>query len=189
MQDNAQTDLTGPGSTPGVESGSGSGLTSDKGTYILISEVTQVQRLEVGRLGRFNLVPGFYAYVGSACGAGGLLSRIQHHIESTAAPHWHIDYLLRAARLVEVWFATSDRKLEQDWAELLESAPRFRQPIPRFGSSDYRRSRTSHLFYCRRRPAFAWFEQLVRERLDPAIRPRRHLVPTPPILHPLPLPT
>ncbi len=33
------------------------------------------------------------------------------------------------------------------WAEFLEQYSKFRAPIPRFGSSDYRRSRTTHLFY------------------------------------------
>ena len=73
-----------------------------------------------------------------------------------------IDYLLAVATPLEVWFAVSDRKLEQDWAETLAKAPFFRSPIPRFGSSDYRRSRTSHLFYAKRRPSFRWFEELIK---------------------------
>ena len=70
-------------------------LPEAKGTYILLVSLNQAKRLEIGRLGAFDLVPGFYAYVGSAHGAGGLRARIQHHLESTAEPHWHIDYLLR----------------------------------------------------------------------------------------------
>lgn len=93
-------------------------LPEDKGTYTLIVSVAQRRRLEIGRLGAFDIVPGFYAYVGSACGPGGIRARISHHMESTAAPHWHIDYLLGVATPIEVWFTVSDRKLEQDWAEL-----------------------------------------------------------------------
>jgi Uri superfamily endonuclease len=138
-------------------------LPDSKGTYVLIAVVGRVMRLEIGSLGVHEVVPGFYAYVGSAFGAGGLQARIGHHLESAAAPHWHIDYLLGLAEPVEVWFTTADRKMERHWAGLLEKAPQFRAPIPRFGSSDYHRSRASHLFFCKRRPSFEWFRQAVRD--------------------------
>jgi Uri superfamily endonuclease len=133
-------------------------LPEAKGTYILITSVAQARRLQVGSLGRFELIPGYYAYLGSAFGPGGLRARIAHHLASAAEPHWHVDYLLQIASPVEVWFTTGGRKLEQYWAEFLEAAPRFRVPIRRFGSSDYHRSRLSHLFYSRRRPSFRWFQ-------------------------------
>lgn len=66
-------------------------LPDAKGTYVLLSSVSLQKRLEVGRLGAFDLVPGCYAYVGSAFGAGGLRARLGHHLQSNAAPHWHID--------------------------------------------------------------------------------------------------
>ncbi len=138
-------------------------LPDEKGTYVLIASVPRMQRIEIGQLGEFDIAPGFYAYVGSAFGAGGLCARLGHHLESTAAPHWHIDYLLQVAEPVEVWFATSSQKLEHHWANLLEKAPQFRIPIPRFGSSDYHRSRSSHLFYSKRRPSFAWFRHQMDE--------------------------
>jgi len=50
--------------------------------------------------------------------------------------------------------------------DLPENASQFRIPIPRFGSSDYHRSRSSHLFYCKRRPVFAWFRQQLEERFE-----------------------
>ena len=63
--------------------------------------------------------------------------------------------------------------LEQDWAELLEDAPGFRTPIPRFGSSDYRRSRTTHLFSAKRRPSFRWFEEQIKLGFEADVRPQR----------------
>jgi Uri superfamily endonuclease len=151
-------------------------LPEDKGTYILIVAVAEMKRLEIGRLGVFDLVPGFYAYVGSAFGAGGIRARVGHHLESVAAPHWHIDHLLRFATPVEVWFALADRRLEQDWAELLANAPGFHTPIPRFGSSDYRRSRATHLFHAKRRPSFRWFVERIKRGFEPDIQPRRVLL-------------
>ena len=72
-------------------------LPEAKGTYVLVAFVAQMKRLEIGHLGAYDIVPGYYAYVGSAFGAGGLRARIGHHLESTASPHWHIDYLLGVA--------------------------------------------------------------------------------------------
>ena len=148
-------------------------LPDHKGTYVLVMHVPDLKRIVIGRLGTFDIRPGFYAYIGSAFGAGGLRARLGHHIDSVAAPHWHIDYLMSFAMPLEVWFAVSDRKLEQDWVELMEHEPRFNCPIPRFGSSDYRRSRTSHLFFSKRRPSFIWFEQRVRAVFKPNVRAQR----------------
>jgi Uri superfamily endonuclease len=152
-------------------------LPEDHGTYVLIARVLQTKRLGIGSLGKFDITPGFYAYVGSAFGSGGLRARLGHHLESLAEPHWHIDYLLEVATPIEIWFTTADRKLEKDWAELLEEAPGFRVPIARFGSSDYHRSRASHLFYSKRRPSFWWLEQQVMERFE-AVPLERYRVPT-----------
>ncbi len=135
------------------------------GTYILIAFLRLAKRLEIGRLGVCYMAPGFYAYVGSAFGPGGLRARLRHHLESVAEPHWHIDYLLAHAEPVEVWHAVSDRKLERALAEVLEQSPGYRMPIPRFGSSDYHRSRASHLFYSKRRPSFPRFQQQVNEAI------------------------
>ena len=150
-------------------------LPEAKGTYVLVAFVGQMKRLEIGRLGACDIVPGYYAYVGSAFGAGGLRARIGHHLESTATPHWHIDYLLGVAQPVEVWYTRANQKLEHHWAELLEKAPHFRVPIRRFGSSDYHRSRSSHLFYAKRQPAFRWFEQALWEQCG-GVRAERYRI-------------
>jgi Uri superfamily endonuclease len=147
-------------------------LPEDKGTYIVISSVRETKRLQIGSLGTFEITPGYYAYVGSAFGGGGLRARLGHHLESASASHWHIDYLLQMAQPIEIWFAVSPQKLEQHWADLLTDSSKFRIPIPRFGSSDYHRSRSSHLFYTKKRPAFGWFEQQIRQRFKGVIAER-----------------
>jgi len=141
-------------------------LPEDRGTYVLIASVCQMKRLEIGSLGKFDIVPGFYCYVGSAFSSGGLRARIGHHLESTSAPHWHIDYLLQLAAPVEVWYTMEKRKMEHHWADLLAGIPGFGVPIPRFGSSDYHRSRSSHLFYSKRRPSFRDFQGAVRDKFE-----------------------
>jgi Uri superfamily endonuclease len=59
-------------------------LPEAKGTYVLIAFEAHMKRLKIGRLGACDIVPGYYAYVGSAFGSGGLRARIGHHLESTA---------------------------------------------------------------------------------------------------------
>jgi Uri superfamily endonuclease len=151
-------------------------LPEEKGTYVLISSVAQMKRLEIGSLGVFDIVPGFYAYVGSAFGAGGLRARLGHYLESTAAPHWHIDYLLGLAEPVEVWYSTANQKLEHRWADVLENARNFSVPIPRFGCSDYHRSRSSHLYFSKRLPEFRRFEQQLTDNFE-GVRAERYVVP------------
>jgi Uri superfamily endonuclease len=58
----------------------------------------------MGSLGRLQLRPGYYVYVGSAFGPGGLRARIEHHARPAVRPHWHIDYLRRYTRLEAVWY-------------------------------------------------------------------------------------
>ena len=142
-----------------------SDVPEEKGTYLLWFGVTQLQRVSIGRLGEFDIVPGYYAYLGSAHGHGGLKSRIQHHL-ANATRHWHIDYLMPNADPVEIWFAMGDRKLESQLAEILQGMNKLKTPIPRFGASDYRRSRITHLFYTKRRLSFRWFEQIMHQTFE-----------------------
>jgi Uri superfamily endonuclease len=74
--------------------------------------------------------------------------------------------LLEIAEPIEAWFSTASQELERHWAGLLEKAPNSRIPIAKFGSSDYHRSRSSHLFYTKRRPSFRWFQQTLREGFE-----------------------
>ena len=110
-------------------------LPHEKGTYVLIASVARIKRLAIGQLGEFDIVPGFYAYVGSAFGAGGLRARIGHHLESTASLHWHIDFLLQVAEPVEVWYTIAGQKLEHSgpssWSRRRSFEFRFPVLVPR----------------------------------------------------------
>jgi hypothetical protein len=76
---------------------------------------------------------------------------------------------LTLAEPVEVWYALAGRKLEQDMVEVLERSSSWRMPIPRFGASNYHRSRTSHLFYAKRWPSFHRFQQEINGALGEPI--------------------
>lgn len=112
-----------------------------KGTYIIVLCMDKNKEIQIGKLGQFNFKKGYYAYVGSAFGPGGLKSRIKHHIEPKKRYHWHIDYLNPAVK--EVWVSNYGERLEHEWAGLLGEIAS--EKIPGFGCSDC--SCESHLFH------------------------------------------
>lgn len=118
-----------------------------KGSYILVLKVDQpIVGLRIGRLGCFDFAPGFYLYVGSAFGSGGLEARLAYHRRrQKARPHWHIDYLRAAARLYEAWTVSSPERLECRWCGALGQSPALRIPVLHFGSRDT--GCPAHLFY------------------------------------------
>ena len=116
--------------------------------------------MRIARLGVMRLQPGLYVYVGSAFGPGGLAARIQHHRQTAANPHWHIDYLRAICGLVEVWFTTSTIRREHSWANALAQMPGAGVPMPGFGSSDC--DCESHLFWYERMPSVRAFRQRVK---------------------------
>ena len=117
-----------------------------QGSYILIVELRDKIQVIVGRR-MIDLEPGYYAYVGSAGGPGGLEARLSRHCRKEKKVFWHIDKLttnpratvLFAYYCIGVW----GRTIEATLAKCLE---RELSPIPRFGSTDDKKART-HLFH------------------------------------------
>lgn len=135
---------------------------------MLLLEASRPRRIRVGALGVLDLEPGFYAYVGSACGPGGLAARLAHHRRRARSPHWHVDHLRRHTALREVWLARGQREREHRWASALAASPGATIPLARFGASDCRCS--SHLLHFAARPRpVAFARRLVRRghRDDP----------------------
>ena len=118
---------------------------SNKGTYILIMEAQTAAQVVIGKLGMMNVEPGYYAYVGSAFGPGGLKARLGHHQKIARKLHWHIDYLRKEIDLVKIYFDDSGERLEYSWAKRLENIPEANVPLIGFGASDC--DAKSHLFY------------------------------------------
>ena len=132
-----------------------------KGTYVLILRLTEPVTLTIGRLGSFDFPAGWYGYVGSALGAGGLRGRLKHHLNPVRRPHWHIDYLRQAATLETIWYLASEGVLEHAWASALQALPGATVPAPRFGASDCRCA--AHLIQLPDRPDLDAFRELVKE--------------------------
>ena len=120
-------------------------LRPEAGTYIIVLEITTSQRIEIGKIGNFRFEKGFYIYIGSAHGPGGVKSRIKRHLKKDKVNHWHIDYLRKASAVVAILFNYSKKKKECAWASRLRSSSRLSTPITGFGSSDC--LCPSHLFF------------------------------------------
>lgn len=109
---------------------------SKPGTYALILFCASHTRIQIGHLGTIRLERGYYVYVGSALGPGGLRARIAHHQRRSPRPHWHIDYLRSHTRSHSLWLSYDRRRHEHEWARALQKVEGATIPLPRFGASD-----------------------------------------------------
>jgi Uri superfamily endonuclease len=140
-------------------------MQSRPGTYALVMACYSDQRVSVGKLGRLRLRPGFYVYVGSAFGPGGLKARIAHHRKISKTPHWHMDYLRPALTLKEIWFTYDSSRREHQWADVLAGSRGATIPFSGFGASDCRCK--SHLVFFDSRPSGACFRRRLHAFLNP----------------------
>ena len=169
---------------------------AEPGTYALLLRLDKQERITVGKLGTFDFPVGYYLYVGSALGPGGLRARLARHRRGSesssgrgargmppqspllppegveAAPltapqstsgqtskklHWHIDYLLQRAKLIEVWSVASEERFECKWSEVASRLSGAQVPVRGFGSSDCRCP--AHLIYFSAHPNREQFER------------------------------
>ncbi|MBN2123381.1 MAG: GIY-YIG nuclease family protein [Deltaproteobacteria bacterium] len=138
-----------------------------KGTYVLLLFLKRDKEIVIGR-GK-NSSPtlfraGYYAYVGSAQGPGGLRSRIHRHLLKEKKSVWHIDFLRKEALLVEVWADVHEERQEGYWADAL-IAMKGSGPIDNFGNTDDKRSRT-HLCRFDSRPFLPAFSRLIMQTVQ-----------------------
>ena len=125
---------------------------SEKGVYCLIFR-TRNCILDAGSLKKIGFSKGYYIYVGSALGSGGL-KRLKRHVllslDKNKKPRWHVDYLSvsQEFELISVVYAITDKPIECELAGKLKSV--FNNSIQGFGAGDC--SCSSHLFYSKKRP-------------------------------------
>lgn len=126
------------------------------GTYVLLLYLRKGARIVVGRVGPITFKRGWYAYIGSAFGPGGLAARLGRHLRPQKKLHWHIDYLRAIAEPREIWYSTAPESLEHDWAaNLLKGTG---TPLIGLGCTDCRC--ISHLFYFALHPDKKCFEAI-----------------------------
>jgi len=160
------------------------------GTYVVVFHLdADLTGLRVGELGTFDLPTGYYAYVGSAFGPGGVKARVGRHLTPVKANlKWNVDYLTPHARAVEAWWTYDGVKRECTWSAALAASPGSDCPAHEFGARDCRKVPpqrigaglfrcVAHLYRSDRRPGVADFARrlgalapghapVYRQRLD-----------------------
>lgn len=119
-------------------------IPKQSGTYVLWLRAEKALDLVVGKLGHMHIEAGYYAYIGSAFGPGGLAARLGRHLKQEKSLRWHIDYLRQYTEPCHIWY-TEGKRMEHAWATQFERNSGVIIPMPGFGSSDCQCP--SHLFY------------------------------------------
>ena len=130
-------------------------LETQPGTYALLLSSSANCLVQIGRFGQCYVLPGFYVYIGSACGPGGVRGRVAHHQKPAARLHWHIDYLRTVTRLEEIWYVYDAVRWEHVWADIVQHLRGASIPFRRFGASDC--TCVSHLYFFPRHPSWYAF--------------------------------
>jgi sugar fermentation stimulation protein A len=151
---------------------------SNSGNYLILLELAEKRRIEVGALGTIPFKAGWYVYAGSA--RKNLSQRVNRHLRrQRKQQHWHLDYLTPFAAQgpgkLKALPILSYRNLECDLAAELAKLGGI--PVPRFGSSDC--NCPSHLYYFREAPMGSreFVDMLLRYRHVEGLRrapPARH---------------
>ncbi|MDJ0757057.1 MAG: GIY-YIG nuclease family protein [Ardenticatenaceae bacterium] len=130
----------------------------EPGTYALVLQCAVYKTVQIGRWKALEIRPGYYIYVGSAFGPGGVLARVSRHARKNKSNHWHIDYLREFVCLTSVWYSHDPMRLEHEWAQTLANTPEY-MPVSGFGSSDCRCE--AHLFFLSNEPELVAFRRAV----------------------------
>lgn len=136
---------------------------NDQGTYALLFKCTRPFQALAGKLGLINVSAGYWIYVGSAFGPGGLRSRLAHHLKLSQCPHWHLDYIKSALQPMAVWATTDRVKREHTWAAVFCGLKGASRPIAGFGATDC--SCRSHLSHHPQQPGFFSFRKTLRRQI------------------------
>lgn len=113
-----------------------------KGAYALVLKLNSPLKLDIAKFSGETLKSGWYVYLGSARGSGGLRARLNRHFQKTKTLHWHIDRLTVAADTHHA-LAVADGN-ECNLLLALLDRPELEVALPGFGSSDCRQC-PSHL--------------------------------------------
>lgn len=127
-------------------------IKAEPGTYALILCCPSPVSIQVGRWRKIEIQAGYYVYVGSAFGPGGVRARVSRHLRADKPKHWHIDYLREFATPVAIWVSFELVRLEHRWAKAFYAMEEM-SAIEGFGCSDCKCH--SHLFYTSTIPNFS----------------------------------
>ncbi|MDO9547205.1 MAG: GIY-YIG nuclease family protein [Pelolinea sp.] len=108
-------------------------ITGRKGNYILVMSLKEPTEQIIPKFGNVSLLPGHYYYCGSAHGNGGLKSRITRHLAKDSKRFWHIDYIKKHMRILEVWCEVCPENNECGYSHFFANQKNAVIPIDGFG--------------------------------------------------------
>lgn len=133
-------------------------MKSEPGTYALIFKNEKQVQVQIGQWKKITLCSGYYIYIGSAFGPGGIRARVSRHCRVDKPKRWHLDYISCMAQPVEAWISYATKHLEHEWADVFRNQTPF-TPVEGFGCTDCRC--LSHLFYSSHRPELKTYQDLL----------------------------
>jgi Uri superfamily endonuclease len=110
------------------------------GAYGLVIALRNSQEMSIGSARILFFKKGYYFYAGSAM--NGIENRVNYHLTTNKKFHWHIDYFLEKASIIEVYVKENTIREECTIAQMFHGTL---EPIAGFGCTDCRCA--SHLFY------------------------------------------
>ena len=120
-----------------------------KGSYMLVMKLDEDKIIPVGKKPAAEFPKGFYCYVGSAMNS--IEKRLCRHQSMEKKRHWHIDWFLDHADIVDIKSIESNSKLECDIscdvAGIADDTP-----VKGFGNSDCKSCR-AHLHHFKKDPS------------------------------------
>jgi Uri superfamily endonuclease len=109
-------------------------FTEQKGIYNLLIKLDRDCRIKVGMLGTFCFQRGYYVYTGSA--QKNMEKRVARHFSRHKKMHWHIDYLLKVAKVLRVVKYAGLKRDECRISKEIGKHPDAKVVARGFGSSD-----------------------------------------------------
>jgi Uri superfamily endonuclease len=138
-------------------------MKSEPGTYALILHNRKKGHVQIGRWRKIEIKFGYYIYVGSAFGPGGVYARVSRHCRPSKSKRWHIDFLSEVAIPEGAWYCHRPKRLEHEWAHALCGMNEL-SAIEGFGCSDCKCC--SHLFFGVKQPELAQFEKSIGYKVE-----------------------
>ena len=102
--------------------------------YQLLIRLDNEKLIKIGSLGNFNFPEGYFIYTGSA--KRNFAYRIIRHIRKKKKYKWHIDYLLKHGRIIQIKKYKSQALSECNLNRITQKKYKGVDIIKGFGSSD-----------------------------------------------------
>ena len=138
-------------------------MDASPGTYAVILRNENSKTIAVGVRRQLAIEPGYYLYLGSAFGPGGIRARVGRHSRRDKPRRWHIDYVREHMVFHDAWYSTKARNQEHQWAKLLKNRADF-IALAGIGCSDCQCQ--THLYFSRSAPDFDRLAPVLDQALE-----------------------